>query len=120
MIILCKLIQHAYAIDNCIVVSFLDYSGNSFCIESIAGKALDKLAKSVGANYGDATAEIQGRIDNIDSDDDGLANVMKAAIKAALYSKIANGDSIGVVFTRGGANPHFAFGDFWLYLYLHA
>lgn len=60
-------------------------------------KALDKLAKSVGASYGDATAEIQGRIDNIDSDDDGLANVMKAAIKAALYSKIANGDSIGVV-----------------------
>ena len=66
-------------------------------VVSIRIKALDKLAKSVGANYGDATAEIQGRIDNIDSDDDGLANVMKAAIKAALYSKIANGDSIGVV-----------------------
>jgi hypothetical protein len=66
-------------------------------VVSIRIKALDKLAKSVGASYGDATAEIQGRIDNIDSDDDGLANVMKAAIKAALYSKIANGDSIGVV-----------------------
>lgn len=66
-------------------------------VVSIRIKALDKLAKSVGANYGDATAEIQGRIDNIDSDDDGLANVMKAAIKAALYSKIANNDSIGVV-----------------------
>ena len=66
-------------------------------VVTIRIKALDKLAKSVGANYGDAAAEIQGRIDNIDSDDDGLANLMKAAIKVALYSKIANGESIGVI-----------------------
>lgn len=60
-------------------------------------KALDKLAKSLNASYGDAATEINTRVANIDSDDDALADVMKAAIKAALYNKIANNDSIGVV-----------------------
>ena len=75
-------------------------------IVSIRIKALDKLAKSLEANYGEAATEIAGRVAAIDFDDDGLADVMKAAIKAALYDKIAKGDSTDVDLTPFIKNYH--------------
>ncbi len=53
-------------------------------------KALDNLAKSVKANYGDASDEIADRIANTTSDDEDLAKIMKSAIKLAIYDNIVN------------------------------
>jgi hypothetical protein len=69
-------------------------------------KNLDWLAKTVGADYGVFATEIDQRVADIDSDDDALANVLKAAIKAALYDKIAKGDSTGVDLTPFIKNYH--------------
>ena len=57
-------------------------------------KALGALATKYNVTF---DADITSRIQTIDEDDDALADVMKAAIKVALYNKIANGDSIGQV-----------------------
>ena len=38
---LCKLIEHTNAIDDCIIVAFLDNSGYGLCVEGISCKALD-------------------------------------------------------------------------------
>ena len=64
-------------------------------------KALDKLATSVNANYGDASAEIATRIQNIDSDDESLAKIMKSAIKLAIYDNIVKGDTANALDVTG-------------------
>lgn len=53
-------------------------------------KALDKLATSLKADYGDAAADVASRVAAIDFDDDELANIMKSAIKVAIYDNIVN------------------------------
>lgn len=53
-------------------------------------KALDKLATSLKADYGDAAADVASRVAAIDFDDDQLADIMKSAIKVAIYDNIVN------------------------------
>ena len=53
-------------------------------------KALDKLATSLKADYGDAAADVASRVAAIDFDDDELANIMKSAIKVTIYDNIVN------------------------------
>jgi hypothetical protein len=53
-------------------------------------KALDKLATTVKADFGDAAADVASRVAAIDFDDDQLANIMKSAIKVAIYDNIVN------------------------------
>lgn len=59
-------------------------------IVSIRIKALDKLATSLKADYGDAAADVASRVAAIESDDDELADIMKSAIKVAIYDNIVN------------------------------
>lgn len=59
-------------------------------IVSIRIKALDKLATSLKADYGDAAADVASRVAAIESDDDELADIMKSAIKVAIYNNIVN------------------------------
>ena len=59
-------------------------------VVSIRIKALDKLATSLKADYGDAAADVASRVAAIDFDDDKLADIMKSAIKVAIYDNIVN------------------------------
>ena len=65
-------------------------------------KSLDKLAKAVKADYGTAADDINARIATIDNDDVALANVMKSAIKVAIYNNIVNkGDTASALDVTG-------------------
>jgi uncharacterized protein YfbU (UPF0304 family) len=56
-------------------------------------KSLARLAKKVNADFGDATDEIESRIEGLVFDDLKLADVLKSAIKVAIYKEIAeNGE----------------------------
>ncbi len=59
-------------------------------ITSTRIKALSTLATAVGADYGDAAADVASRVAAIDFDDDELAQIMKSAIKVAIYDNIVN------------------------------
>ena len=56
-------------------------------------KALDALSRKLGSTIGD-TAIIKNALQTLEDDDDMLANVYKAAIKLALYEKLADDANI--------------------------
>lgn len=56
-------------------------------------KALDALANSVNADYGETAEDINERIAKIDFDDEELAQIMKSAIKIAIYDNIVNNNA---------------------------
>ena len=78
------------AVDN-VKSAIADYNGYIAAAQAttVRIKSLARLAKKVEADFGDATSEIESRIAGIAFDDVALAEALKSAIKAAIYTKIA-------------------------------
>ena len=75
---------------------------NKEAVAAVSTKRIDSLS-TLAAKYGadlasvvpaDKLAEIVARIQNIDCDDDELAEILKSAIKVAIYDKIVKGEDV--------------------------
>jgi hypothetical protein len=56
-------------------------------------KSLARLAQKVGADFGDQTSDVESRIADATDDDLALVEILKSAIKVAIYKEIAeNGE----------------------------
>lgn len=75
---------------------------NKEAVAAVSTKRIDSLS-TLAAKYGadlasvvpgDKLAEILARIQNIDCDDDELAEILKSAIKVAIYDKIVKGEDV--------------------------
>lgn len=68
-------------------VEYLAYSD----ITTLRIKRLNAISQSLGVDY---DADLSSQIANVKTDDDNLAEIMKEAIKDAIYEKIMNGEEV--------------------------